>query len=367
MELLNAIRIAFKDLKAFRDVKMLIFMLATPIIVILVLGTALTNVFNESITVGEIRVLYHMNNADPALVDSWKSLEQKMRESGVLLEEVGSHMDESQEVERGRYTGYVVVTDRGIDYFGNSRTSIENSIVIGILTSFADRYKLTMVMPDVALSSSGIDYVHETKLQAAKQPGALDYYAIAITTMVILYTALPAAQLIEIERTQKTDIRLMASPVTRTEIFTGKILGHLLLQLLFILIIIFISKFMFNAYWGENIGLVILVLASQIVFALSLGLGASYLMKGNAAIAVIMMIVQLESLIGGAYFPVDGLKGFMGLISSYSPLRSTNDAVFKIIYAEQLSSALPTILLNLGFGALLLIMSVTMMRRREGL
>lgn len=63
------------------------------------------------------------------------------------------------------------------------------------------------------------------------------------------------------------------------------------------------------------------------VIALGLGLGFSYVFKGSASGAVIMMIVQLEAFFGGGYFPVDDADGFIDVILKFSPLRKTNDAI----------------------------------------
>lgn len=50
----------------------------------------------------------------------------------------------------------------------------------------------------------------------------MDYYAIVMTTMVALYGAMGASNLIRGERIRKTGDRLIAAPITKAEILSGK-------------------------------------------------------------------------------------------------------------------------------------------------
>src|SRR5690606_14512564 len=139
--------------------------------------------------------------------------------------------------------------------------------------------KLSLAGVDV--SEAGGQHVVSASVEGVAQPGGLDYFAVAVTTMIILYSALTAAQLIENERSRHTDIRLLASPVTKGEIFAGKIIGTLVINAIFVAIIIGISKWMYQADWGSHLWLVYLVLLTEIVLALSLGLGVGYCLRGN--------------------------------------------------------------------------------------
>ncbi len=53
----------------------------------------------------------------------------------------------------------------------------------------------------------------------------MDYYAIVMTTMVALYGAMGASNLIRGERIRKTGDRLIAAPITKAEIFIGENIG----------------------------------------------------------------------------------------------------------------------------------------------
>lgn len=364
---MNVLRIAGKELKVLRDVKMLLFMLATPVLLMLILGTALSGNFQATVKVEPIRVIYSFDGANGAVEEKWEALLLEGDASGIAFEEAanGTEADVKKDVQNGLYTGYARISEDGISYYGNSGRAMENSIVQGLLTPLTDRYKLTVI--DNGIPSSDGNYVEETPIDTGRQPSGLDYFAVAVTTMIILYSALTAGQLIETERSGHTAIRLLASPITKGEIFAGKITGSFVLNAIFVVIIVLLSKYMFGANWGGHLWLVFLVLFSEIVLALSLGLAVGYCLKGNAAGSVLMMIIQVAAFVGGAYTPVEATSGLMYALSAYSPLHWSNDAILQIIYAGKLEAAPPAMLLNIGCSVLLLALAIVLMRRREGL
>lgn len=372
---MNIFRIALKEIRVIRDPKMLLFLLVSPLLIILILGTALTNAFNGSLTVGEINILYKNTSATSELSKYWNDFKGQMHQAGIRLEGADDKTNGKLEVKNNLYTGYVELMDSGLTYYGNSQSLIESDIAKSVITAFTDRYRLAAEVAktdpkqaDVIMAGSGgASYVLEESLNEARKPGAMDYFAIAITTMIILYSALTAADLIDGERKRKTAVRLLASPVTKLEIFIGKIAGLVVLNTILTLVVILFSKYMFNAYWGENLGLVFLVLFTEILFSVSLGLGFSYVLKGNAAGTVVMIIIQLAAFLGGSYFPVEDATGFMATLSVLSPLQWTNAALLEMIYADSFTAAANAMLLNIGFSVVLLGIAITMMRRREGL
>ncbi|MFF2890821.1 ABC transporter permease [Paenibacillus sp. NPDC057967] len=366
---MNIWRIAVKELMTFRDVRMLVFMLATPVLLMLIMGSLLSSAFNASVAIGDIRVIYSDNSEDGAIGANWELwLSQSGTEHMVFEKFEGNDSEAMEGVRDGSYSGYAALNPSGVHYYGNSRSSVENSMVSGILSAFADRYKLSLAgaAPEPESMVQG-SYVKETLLQGSHMPGAMDYFAIAVTTMIILYSAATAGNLIDSERTRNTAIRLLASPISKGEIFVGKILGTMVLHAAFVALIMLISKYMYNANWGDNLPMVWLVLLSEIAFALSLGLGISYIVKGKASGIVIMTIIQLACFFGGSYYRIEDNGDFVSKLAPYSPLTWSNEALMDIIYGGETGTALTASALNLGVAAAMLLIAAVMMRRREGL
>src|SRR5699024_4949347 len=199
-------------------------------------------------------------------------------------------------------------------------------------------------------------------------PDSMEYYAIVMTTMIALYAAMSASVLISGERIRNTASRLMVAPIRKSDIFTGKVLGSVVINMLCIVVVVIFSKLAFQANWGDHWELVFLVLLTEVMLAVSFGVGLSFLIKSPAGPRmVIMVVIQLASFFGGAYFPIEESSGILGVITNLSPLTLENQAMFKMIYANDLSSVMPAIGMNIGIAILFLLISTVLLRRREGL
>ncbi|MEH7109066.1 ABC transporter permease [Bacillus sp. JJ1764] len=370
---MNIINIALKEIKSeFRDIRTLVFMLAFPIVLMLVLGTALSNTFKTSIPVDNIHVLYQ----DTASNSQFDKFMEAANHSGIHFKQMKDKSDGKKQVKQGKYTGYIEVTDNGVQLYLNSRDSIEGNILQGMLSSYVDQYNIASVImknaPNQLASAfshnTQASFIKETSLAPHKQPGSMDYYAIVMTTMIVLYGALSASSLIVKERVNKTADRLIAAPVTKSEIFIGKVVGSLLSNMVSVILVLFSSKLFFKANWGDHLGMVLLVLLTEVIFAVSLGIGISFLTKSSSAPRVILMLtVQLASFFGGAYFKIENPDGIFKFITELSPLTWINTGITKIIYSNDFSAAITAITLNLGMATLFLIIAIISLRRREGL
>ncbi|NRD78695.1 ABC transporter permease [Bacillus sp. BRMEA1] len=371
---MNILNIAIKEIKhSVRDIRTFVFMLAFPIVLMLILGTALSNAFNSKLAVDDIHVLYKIT-ADPMIATSFQSFIKEAEKSGVQFKQISGNLDGKNEVKENNFSAYIEVTNDGIQLYGTSRNSIEESIIQGMLSAYAGRYNVVASVAKVdpskvstALASHSEDhFIKEKSLNSKKQPGSMDYYAMAMTTMIALYAALGASSLIRGERTRNTSIRLLTAPISKGEIFLGKIIGALLINITFVMVIVAFSSIAFKANWGNHFGMVFLVLATEVFLSVSFGLGVSYLAKtGEAARTILMIVIQLSSFFGGAYFKIDDAKGIS--ITNLSPLTWANNAVTKIIYANDYLAAIKAISLNMGIAIIFLAISIILLRKREGL
>ncbi|RRJ66721.1 hypothetical protein EHV15_30165 [Paenibacillus oralis] len=135
---MNILSIAATQIKRdFRDRWTLIFMLAFPIVLMLILGTALAGTFNGTIEVGDIRVLVRDKGENAALS---KSFSQEAAQSGITFTPLQAGMDGRKEVEQNRYDDYVELTGSGISLYAGSQNAVASGIVQGMITAFADKY-----------------------------------------------------------------------------------------------------------------------------------------------------------------------------------------------------------------------------------
>jgi ABC-2 type transport system permease protein len=373
---MNTLSIALKEIKQdFRDTRTLLFMMAFPIVLMLILGLALGNAFESSTTIDGIHVLVK-DSSSGMLSRSFETFEQGAGKSGIGFEAIRSGQDGTEEVAQQHYDAYVELTDSGIRMFSSDISPVESNIVQGMLSAFTDKYNAARAVAGSDPQQAGIifagsgsaDYIKETSIAADRKPGSTDYYALAMTVMIGMYGAMSAGNLIRSEILQGTDMRLVASPARKGEIFAGKVLGSIVINMLCILVLIVFSKLAFGAYWGSHPGYVLAVLLTEVIMAVSFGLAVSYLLNGTASRGVLMLIVQVASFIGGAYFPLDDIEGSaMSHVVNLSPIRWANHALTEIIYGGNTAAAWPAIGLNLVLAAVMLVTAASIMNRREGL
>lgn len=372
---MNVLNIALFEIKrSLRDTRTFIFMLAFPLVLILILGTALTNAFQSGVTVDDMKLLYRVSTDNPQLIGYWNGFAQAVGKEGVELTKAQDGIDGRAEVEDNQYSAYAEIADSGIRYFGSSRQTIESNIIQGMLTSFADKYNLaaaamkndpSAAQAILASASANGSFIRESSLDPDRQPGSLDYYAIAESTMIAFYACMSANWLVRGEVKRNTALRLASAPVGKMEIFAGKVIGCTVVNFLCILAVVLFSKYAFGANWGNHMGLVLVLLFTEVLLAVSFGLGLSYMFKGEAGNSVMMIFVQIASILGGAYFPVQEANGFFGGLANISPLRWANDALMSLIYNDDLRAVAPVVALNAAIAAAFLAFVAIAMRRRE--
>ena len=162
--------------REFRDVRTLVFMLAFPIVLMLVLGTALSNAFNsDSHTIKDIQVIYK-DEANGTFSQSFEAFAKEVSKSGIYFKKVSEEVDGKEKVKQNKYVAYVELNKDGVKFYGSDRSSIESSIVEGMMTTFVDKYNVVVEIEKVDPSKISTiipngernEYIKETALQATK-------------------------------------------------------------------------------------------------------------------------------------------------------------------------------------------------------
>lgn len=79
---------------------------------------------------------------------------------------------------------------------------------------------------------------------------------------------------------------------------------------------------------------------------------------------IIYMFVPVLTFLGGGYIPLDTIGSKMlNSVSNISPLKWSNNAIFKIIFGNDLSIFGTTMLINLGAGVLFVLIAMLFPRK----
>lgn len=371
---MNIWNFVVKEVKQnLRNFKGMTMMVLFPIVLILVLGTALTGMFDSSSEFKEIEVIYS-NQGNGAFSQAFNSFVQKGEDMGIKFIAAQSVEQGMESVKDGKYACFIKADAGGIELTKKDRYGLRADLVESILSTFLQRYNAisAIALHDpaavgrLARENVSQDNVRLLSLGARKQPGAMDYYAITMLTLIIMYAALTGTYAIRDEKTSKTMNRLLASPARKYEILTGKILGTFLITLLQVSVVILFSKYLFKTYWGSHLGVVLGLVVTEVLMAVSLGIGITFILKNEMAVnSVLNLGIPVLVFLGGGYIPLNSFNKNLLLIENISPVRWMNQAVFRVIYSNDFRLVTPALAINLSL-ALLFILIASLSIRKEG-
>ena len=125
------------------------------------------------------------------------------------------------------------------------------------------------------------------------------------------------------------------------------------------------SKYILGTNWGNNKLALVSVVASLIFMAVSAGVCIANTIKNEGVMSIIIyMFVPILTFLGGGYVPLEPIGSKMlNSVSNISPLKWSNDAIFKIIFGNNLSIFGITMLINIGAGVLFLLIAILFPRK----
>lgn len=187
-------------------------------------------------------------------------------------------------------------------------------------------------------------------------------------TMTILYGTAVGAMSIASEIKRRTYKRLICSNTSPLKILFSKILASFLVIAFQSFLIYLFSKYILGTNWGGNNkgGALISVIASLIFMAVSAGVCIANTVKNEGGVMsiIIYMFVPVLTFLGGGYIPLDTVGSKMlNSVSNISPLKWSNNAIFKIIFGNDLSIFGTTMLINLGAGVLFVLIAILFPRK----
>lgn len=172
-----------------------------------------------------------------------------------------------------------------------------------------------------------------------------------------------AAVLIQ-ERQSGTLRRLVVMPITKGSILLGKLLGILFTGLVQMTLLIVVAALFFDVPWGNSpVALALVVLAFALaITSLSMMMAAltRTLAQANALSTVIVLSI---SALGGAWWPLDIVPGWMQTVGRFSPMSWAMDGFQDIITRGLgITAVLPEAGVLLAFAAVFLTVGIWQFR-----
>ncbi|ACO84187.1 SagG family ABC transporter permease subunit [Clostridium botulinum] len=371
MKILNILK--KEILENFRDRKAMFLMTLFPMLLITILGTVFSGNFASTINIPEINVMYSINKdvkIDKNFKDFSKQIQKNMK---VNFKETKEEKDALEKISNGKADVYIKIpNDKKIYIYENNVRAFNSELVSTLLDTFVDKVNMTKEVSSknpMALSKIKVDnspnFVNAKTIDGKDSPRGIDYYAVTMLTMTILYGTAVGAMSIASEIKRRTYKRLICSNTSPLKILFSKILASFLVIAFQSFLIYLFSKYILGTNWGNNKLALISVVASLIFMAVSAGVCIANTIKNEGVMSIIIyMFVPVLTFLGGGYIPLDTIGSKMlNSASNISPLKWSNDAIFKIIFGNDLSIFGTTMLINLGAGVLFLLIAMLFPRK----
>ncbi|MCM3412210.1 ABC transporter permease [Metabacillus litoralis] len=389
--------IALKDMKIrLKDRKSFITLLLMPIVLTMILGSALSGVFGEDGTLPGTSAGIVVSSTDE-VTDQFinQVLQGKELRDSLTVSEFNSEEElrlavENQKVDVGLILpvhwgeGLMKGEEKTVTILKDPAKEIQATILRSITNSFVDRIttvsaaagtvaeKLSTVVPvsNQNINSAGmitslvddLSVIAGSKVNAivsekdGKEPiSGMQYYAAAMGAMFILFNTTIGAKTIIQERKTDTLARLMCSPIRHSSIMIGKFLGTFSFSLLQFIVFVMTTHYLFGVAWGNNIlQLFVIGIAYSVSVAGLAMVIAGLITEEKTADTMGGIGVQILALLGGSMIPLASFPSTMQQVANIAPNKWALHSFLEIMNGTSWSSlVMPiTILITIGLTTL---------------
>lgn len=394
--------IAVKDLRVrVRDKSAFVVLMIIPMVMIIILGTVF-NWAGSSFTANV--ALVDLDRGDMARRLTQDVFASPQLKDLLVVTAVPSEAEARSLVEQGK-TGAAVIIPAGfssgvsagtkvsIIVLGNPETATQAGVIHNVVESFTAEVQRRQLAASIAvrtLQQSGavppqrmqeavqgvLDEVSTSKQTATvsvttttqegiKVPRALDYYAVGMALLYLIFTANTSTEAMLEEKRQHTLSRILATPTSRVQVLLGKLVGIFFIAALQFTMIIVLTRLLYDVNWGASVPAVI-VMATASVLA---GAGLSTLVAALArtpeqAGAIGPAVALIYSLLGGTMWPVYNMPAWMNSVSRLTFTRwSVEGFTSLMVNGGGVWSILRPVSVCLAMAAAFLLISVTVLNR----
>jgi len=346
----------YTALRNFKDKRMLAIILLFPIVLILILGTALESMFSPRM-LAAAKVAYL--NVDKGTLGRQLDvvLNDEEIQSYVTLLSVTDTAEGLAAVGSGSVEAFVYVPEdysskllRGEQAEVYLHTPLQHPMIRGLLTNYTDSLNTQLVLADLGQTAAPIwnSYVTDSSIsKQGKAPRAIDYYAVQTLLQVMLMGAWYGIGSIQDDRDKNTITRLRTAPISRWKELLGKTLANVLVLFVQAAVVVLFSLLVYKANWsGESIIIIAtLMLFSVLTIAMGLLIG-TLTSDSNKAFGLLWCVMLFFSISAGAFGTAD-----LGIWARLSPNYYAKTALFTTIYggsSAELQSSLLVLLAATG-------------------
>jgi ABC-2 type transport system permease protein len=404
------LHIGWKDLRViFRDRAALILMLVAPFVLTVAMGLVTGSLGSSTSGIEKVSVVVvNLDQDDLAnkLVEVLKAPEL----SQLLAVEENSDVAAARALVDTNKTAAVIIIPAGftasvipqdgqasapakqIEVYKNPSRTIGAGIVQSIIEDFINQVETGTISGQVAveqLVASGLipaqqvaQAANQIRIKLVSDPGILQmlalntkqasasgetnllmYLAPGFALLFLMYTVSLGGKSLLTERQEGTLTRLMTTPIRASQVLVGKMTGTYMIGLAQMTILIGASALLLGLRWGNPLALVIL-LFTAVAAATGWGMLLAALSSTASQVSTYgMAMTLLFGLVGGSFFG-GTLTGMIGYIGMFTPNYWGQKGFNSLANGGNVQDLLPVYTALLLMAAILLVISVSIFRRK---
>lgn len=158
-------------------------------------------------------------------------------------------------------------------------------------------------------------------------------------------------ELLEMKK-NKTLLRSFSTPNSKISVLVSILLAMFLLLTIQTLLLIGITKYIFNIYWGKSLLGLLLIVFALVYLSLSIGILISRFAKNEGAVAgFVNLIVTPTCIISGSFMPTDFLPEIFKKLAYFTPQNWSITAISNMALEDAgVLSVFPNVLILFLFG-----------------
>ncbi len=283
-----------------------------------------------------------------------------------------------------------------IEIYANPDREISSQIVTAVVESFVQQVELARVSGQVAVEqmlAAGLinpQKAAEVGIQVAERAvserdsGAtiglvsseksadpeknfdmMAYFAPSMAILFLMYTVALGGRNLLAEKETGTLSRLVSAPISEATILGGKLLGIFLVAVAQMSILILANSLLFGVKFGDPLGVAALILGLAAA-ASGYGILLASIARTPGQVSTIGMAMMLTfGVLGGSFIPISNMPDWFSLISKITPNAWGIQGFVALGYGDALPQLAGTLAGLFGMAAVLFILSVGLLRRRN--
>ena len=350
-----------------------------PIILIVVMGTALNGLMNVDKNIFENKDIYYKKSGtkDEELYNIFINFKKSFTDTiKVNFIEVKDNKKAIDSVNNGDSLCFIEIKDNDYDYYKSQNRDISSQKIFkNIFEQYIKRYTL---IENIGANNPNIiqDILNEESLIFIKEEGinnkgidSFTYYTFAELILIMMYVSGITSISMYKEGLQGTITRIRMSKTSNLSVILSKIILGIIIGILQTIVIYLVSTVFLGVNWGNDLIQIFMVIVSFIIFSSVLGVASSMIFSDNkTSSSFINTVIIILGFLGGSYMPISLIKStkLTNILCQLTPTYWANISLLSLSTGLSSDYTYISIVLSLSISVILILLASIVNKLKTG-